>query len=156
MLQLAKDLQIFHPTRHKGAQGPFFHFFLAAVRALCLRQHRSSAVPRRLALILSLWHCYDIKHGGCIYHAADMPAWIQHASFCLTALEAVVDARRTVDLFSWFGHIVSDGNYRSTCTSGLFCLCLGGSSSQILVFPAPHRHHLRAQKIFAQASSSDL
>ena len=23
------------------------------------------AVPRRLALFLSLWHCHDIKHGGC-------------------------------------------------------------------------------------------
>ena len=53
---------------------------------------------------MSLWNCYDIKHGGCTT-AADMPAWIQHAFFCLTLLAAVVDARRTVDLFSHFCHI---------------------------------------------------
>ena len=50
----------------------------------------------------------------------------QHAFFfCLAVRAAVVDARRTVDLFSQFVHIVSDGNHRSTCTSGLFCLFLG-------------------------------
>ena len=89
---------------------------------------------------------------------ADMPAWIQHAFFCLTVLAAVVDARRTVDLISKFGHIVGDGNHRSTCTSGRFGLCLGigGSRSRFLAFPAPRTHLLRAGKIFAQASSSDL
>ena len=36
--------------------------------------------------------------------------------FCLSVLAAVVEARKTVDLFSQFGHIVSDGNHLSTCT----------------------------------------
>ena len=64
-----------------------------------------------------------------------MPAWIQHAFFfCLTLLAAVVDARRTVDLFSHFCHIVDDGNHRSTCTCGLFglCLCFGGFAVDFL------------------------
>ena len=69
--------------------------------------------------------------------------------FCLTVLAVVVDARRTVDLFSQFGHIVGDGNHRSTFTSGVFGLCLGigGSSSRLHVFPAPRTHRLRAGKI---------
>ena len=75
-------------------------------------------------------------HFGIYRHsAADMPAWIQHASFffCLTLLAAVVDERRTVDLFSHFCHIVDDG-HRSTCTSGLFglCLCVGGFAVDFL------------------------
>ena len=54
--------------------------------------------------------------------------------FCLTLLAAVVDERRTVDLFSHFCHIVDDGNHRSTCTSGLFglCLCIGGFAVDFL------------------------
>ena len=78
--------------------------------------------------------------------------------FCLTVLAAIVDARRTFDLFLQFGHIIGDGSHRSTSTSGLFGLCLGigGSSSRLHVFPAPRTHRLRAGKIFAQASSSDL
>ena len=51
-----------------------------------------------------------------------------------TVLAAVVDERRTVDLFSHFCHIVDDGNHRSTCTSGLFglCLCIGGFAVDFL------------------------
>ena len=64
-----------------------------------------------------------------------MPVWIQHAFFfCLTLLAAVVNERRTVDLFSHFCHIVDDGNHRSTCTGGLFglCLCIGGFAVDFL------------------------
>ena len=61
-------------------------------------------------------------------------SWTQQAFFfCLTVLAAVVDAERTADVFSQFGHIVGDGNHRSirTCFSGLFGLYLGirGSGS---------------------------
>ena len=54
--------------------------------------------------------------------------------FCLTLLASVVDARRTVDLFSHFGHIVDEGDHRSTCISGLFglCLCIGGFAVDFL------------------------
>ena len=54
--------------------------------------------------------------------------------FCLTLLAAVVDERRTVDLFSHFCHIIDGGNHRSTCTSGLFglCLCIGGFAVDFL------------------------
>ena len=74
MLQLAKDLEIFHLTRHakerKDRSSPSF----SPPFELFLRQHRSSAVPRRLSLFLSLWHCYDIKHGGCIRQHASLDA----------------------------------------------------------------------------------
>ena len=133
MLQLAKDLEIFHLTRHAKERKDRSSTSFSPPFELFLRQHRSSAVPRRLSLFLSLWHCYDIKHGG-FTTAADLPAWIQHAFFCLTLLAAVVDERRTVDLFSHFCHIVDDGNHRSTCTSGLFglCLCIGGFAVDFL------------------------
>ena len=81
MLQLAKDLEIFHLTRHAKERKDRSSTSFWPPFELFLRQHRSSAVPRRLSLFfLSLWHCYDIKHGGCTT-AADMPAWIQHAFF---------------------------------------------------------------------------
>ena len=80
MLQLAKDLEIFHLTRHAKERKDRSSTSFSPPFELFLRQHRSSAVPRRLSLFLSLWHCYDIKHGGYIT-AADMPAWIQHAFF---------------------------------------------------------------------------
>ena len=142
MLQLAKDLEIFHLTRHAKVRKDRSSTSFSPPFALSFRQHRSSAVPRRLSLFLSLWHCYDIKHGGCT--TAYKPAWIQHAFFCLTVLAVVVDARRTVDLFSQFGYIVGDGNHRSTCTGGLFglCLAIGGSSCRFLVFDSLRPAHI--------------
>ena len=80
MLQLAKDLEIFHLTRHAKERKDRSSTSFSPPFELFLREHRSSAVPRRLSLFLSLWHCYDIKHGGCTT-AADMPAWIQRAFF---------------------------------------------------------------------------
>ena len=137
MLQLAKDRNFSSDKTRKGAQGPFFRFFLAAVRALSSSTSKLRSAKEAFPFFLSLWavwHGYDIKHGGCAT-AADMPAWIQHAFFlCLTLLAAVVDERRTVDLFSQFCHIVDDGNHRSTCTSGLFglCFCIGGFAVDFL------------------------
>ena len=158
MLQLAKES--FQLTRHaKECKDRSFTFFSPPFE-LSLSSSTSKLCSAKEAFpFLSLWHCYDIKHSGCTT-AADMPAWIQHAFFCLTVdlLAAVVDARRTVDLFSQFGHIVGDGNHRSTCASGRFGLCLGigGSSNRFHVFPAPRTHRLRAGKNFAQAFSSAL
>ena len=132
MLQLAKDRNFSSDKTRKGAQGPFFHFFLAAVRALSSSTSKLRSAKEAFPVLLSLWHCYDIKHGGCTT-AADMPAWIQHAFF-LSHSCGVVDERRTVDLFSHSCHIVDDGNHRSTCTSGLFglCLCIGGFAVDFL------------------------
>ena len=82
---------------------------------LSLRQHRSSAVPRRLSLFFFVAMALLRHQTWWLYHGS------RHASldparffFCLTVLAAVVDVRRTVDLFSQFGHIVGDGNHRST------------------------------------------
>ena len=134
MLQLAKDLEIFHLTRHvkerKGRSSTSF----SPPFELFLRQHRSSAVPRRLSpffvAMALLWHqTWWLYHGS--RHASLDPACF---FFCLTLLADVVDERRTVDLFSHFCHIVDDGNHRSTCTSGLFglCLCIGGFAVDFL------------------------
>ena len=158
MLQLAKDLEIFHLTRHAKERKDRSSTSFSPPFELFLRQHRSSAVPRRLSLFLSLWHCYDIKHGGCTTAQQTCQLGSSMLFFCLTLLATVVDERRTVDLFSHFCHIVDDGHRRSTCTSGLFglCLCIGGFCSRFLVCHAHRRHRLRAGKIFAQASSSGL
>ena len=72
--------EIFHLTRHAKERKDRSSTSFLPPFELSLRQHRSTAVPRRLSLFLSLWHCYDIKHGGCTT-AADMPAWIQQAFF---------------------------------------------------------------------------
>ena len=157
MLQLAEDLEIFHLTRHAKERKDRSSTSFSPPSELSHCQHRSSAVPRRLALFCR----YGIAMTSnmvAVPRSRHMPAWIQHTFFVchsLTVLAAVVDARRTVDLFShWFGHIVGDSNHRSTCTSGLFGLCLGigGPSSRFLVFPAPRWYCLRAGKVFAQAS----
>ena len=50
MLQLAKDLQIFHLTRHAKERKDRSSTSLSPPFELFLRQHRSSAVPRRLSL----------------------------------------------------------------------------------------------------------
>ena len=134
MLQLAKDLEIFHLTRHaKERKDRFFHFFLAAVRALSLSTSKLRSAKEAFPFFLSLWHCYDIQTWW-LYHGALDPASSMLFFFCLTLLAAVVDERRTVDLFSHFCHIVDDGNHRSTCTSGLFglCLCIGGFAVDFL------------------------
>ena len=79
MLQLAEDLEIFHLTRHAKERKDRSSTSFSPPFELFLRQHRSSAVPRRLSLFLSLWHCYDITWW--LYHGSRPPAWIQHAFF---------------------------------------------------------------------------
>ena len=85
MLQLAKDLEIFHLTRHAKERKDRSSTSFSPPFELFLRQHRSSAVPRRLSLFLLLWHCYDIKHGGCTT-AADMHASLDPARFFFVSL----------------------------------------------------------------------
>ena len=119
MLLLAKDLEIFHLdlTRHakerKDRSSIFFHFFLAAVRALSLSTSKLRAAKEAFPFFCR----YGIAMTSsmvAVPRQTSVPAWIQHAFFCLTVLAAVVDARRTVDLFSQVDHIVGDGNHRST------------------------------------------
>ena len=50
MLQLAKDLEIFHLTRHAKERKDRSSTSFSPPFELFLRQHRSSAVPRRLSL----------------------------------------------------------------------------------------------------------
>ena len=130
MLQLTKDLEIFHLTRHAKEHKDRSSTSFSPPFELFLRQHRSSAVPRRLSLFCR----YGIAMTSNMVAVPRQQTCQLGSSmlfFCLTLLVAVVDARRIVDLFSHFCHIVDDGNHRSTCTSGLFglCLCFGGLQS---------------------------
>ena len=89
-----------------------------------------------------------------------MPAWFQNAFCCVSALLAVVDAQRTVDLFLQFGHIVGDvdGNHRNTCTSAfsVFALALEVPAVDFMSSLRPAHIACEPRKISAQASSSDL
>ena len=133
MLQLAKDFEIFHLTRHakerKGRSSTSF----SPPFELFLRQHRSSAVPRRLSPFFCRYGFAMTSNLVAVPRQQTCQLGSSMLS-CLTLLAAVVDARRTVDLFSHFCHIVDDGNHRSTSTCGLFglCLCFGSFAVDLL------------------------
>ena len=132
MLQLAKDFEIFHLTRHAKERKDRSSTSFSPPFELFFRQHRSSAVPRRLSPF------FVAMTSNRMMVAVPRQQTCQLGSsmlfFCLTLLASVVDERRTVDLFSHFCHIVDDGNHRSTCTCGLFglCLCIGGFAVDFL------------------------
>ena len=151
MLQLAKDLEIFHLTRHAKERKDRSSTSFSPPFELFLRQHRSSAVPRRLSLfcrygIAMTSSMVVVPQQQICRHAA----WILHAFFCLTLLAAVVDARRTVDLFSHFCHIIDDDNHRSTCTGGLFglCACIGGFAVDFSCLPCAPQTSLASRENF--------
>ena len=82
MLQLAKDLEIFHLTRHAKERKDRSSTSFSPPFELFLRQHRSSAVPRRLSLFFCRYGIAMTSNMVAVpRHAADMPAWIQHAFF---------------------------------------------------------------------------
>ena len=139
MLQLAKDLEIFHLTRHAKERKDRSSTSFSPPFELFLRQHRSSAVPslRRLSLFFCRYGIAMTSNMVAVYIRTQQTCQLGSSMLffsCLTLLAAVVDERRTGDLFSHFCHIVDDGNHRSTCTSGLFglCLCIGGFAVDFL------------------------
>ena len=134
MLQLAKDLEIFHLTRHAKERKDRSSTSFSPPFELFLRQHRSSAVPRRLSLFFCRYGIAMTSNMVAVPQQQTCQLGSSMLFFCLTLLAAVVDERRTVDLFSHFCHIVDGGNHRSTCTSGLFglCLCIGGFTVDFL------------------------
>ena len=159
MLQLAKDLEIFHLTRHAKERKDRSSTSFSPPFELFLRQHRSSAVPRRL----SLFFC---RHG--IAMTSNMVAvprqqtcQLGSSPACYFFVSLYLWPLLTNEELSICSRTFVTSSMTATIEVLVLVVFLVFASvlevlQSILVCPAPRRHRLRAGKIFAQASSSGL
>ena len=152
--------RVFHLTKHPKERKTrsSTSLSLAAVRALSSSTLKlgTTAVPRRLTFFVDMalfW--YQIWR---LYHAADMPASIQHPFFASLYFGLLSTQKKTS---MWSRSLVT-----SLVTAIFEVLILvvfsvssfafgggGGSSSRFHFFPALRGHRLRAGEICAQTSA---